>query len=126
MFVFGGILEVTKELNDLISYDLKSETFSVIHPNGDFDSQYHSRFEDTPQNNHLSPHLGASPNRNARGNASPMKKHAASPSPVKKAATQQEKKLQASNKEESKGLSSPTSISMYNSFIIKNADQSFD
>lgn len=30
------------------------------------------------------------------------------------------------NEEEQKGLSSPTSVSMQNSFIIKNADESFD
>ena len=45
----------------------------------------------------------------------------------------EKKKLHASNKnhsptkkEEEKGLSSPTSVTMMNSFIVKNADESFD
>jgi len=35
-------------------------------------------------------------------------------------------KKEIGKKEEAKGLSTPTSISMKNSFIIKNADESFD
>jgi len=46
MFIFGGILEVTKELNDLVGYDYKTQTFAIINPNGDGDSAYHSRFEE--------------------------------------------------------------------------------
>jgi hypothetical protein len=47
-------------------------------------------------------------------------------SPSKKQPTPVADKSTKSNKEEQKGLSSPTSVSMYNSFIIKNADESFD
>ncbi|MFS8160533.1 MAG: hypothetical protein ACMG6E_10090 [Candidatus Roizmanbacteria bacterium] len=47
------------------------------------------------------------------GNSPAKKGHLKSPSGKK-------------NEEEEKGLTSPTSISMYNSFIIKNADESFD
>lgn len=46
MFIFGGILEVTKELNDLVGFDYKTQTFSIINPNGDGDSPYYSRFEE--------------------------------------------------------------------------------
>ena len=50
---------------------------------------------------------------NVSGASSPMKKTShKSPSKGKE--------------EEEKGLTSPTSVSMYNSFIIKNADESFD
>ena len=30
MYVFGGILELTKELDDLFSYDFTSKTFTAI------------------------------------------------------------------------------------------------
>jgi hypothetical protein len=30
MYVFGGMLEVTKELNDLLVFDNKSKSFDVI------------------------------------------------------------------------------------------------
>ena len=56
-------------------------------------------------------------------------------SPSKKASTVASKKMKAKNKdtlkdggeeEKESGLASPTSVSMQNSFIIKNADDSFD
>jgi hypothetical protein len=40
MFVFGGILEVTKELNDLIAFDYKDNTFRILNHNGDLDQKY--------------------------------------------------------------------------------------
>jgi hypothetical protein len=49
MLVFGGILEVTKELNDLISFDFKTNQFTVIDPNGESDHIYNSRFDDSHQ-----------------------------------------------------------------------------
>jgi hypothetical protein len=35
MYVFGGILEVTKELNDLLVYDFKTQKMSIMDKNGD-------------------------------------------------------------------------------------------
>jgi len=32
MFIFGGIFELTKELNDLISYDFLTGKFQLIGP----------------------------------------------------------------------------------------------
>lgn len=46
MFVFGGMLEVTKELNDLLSFDIKTKQFTVIDPNGESEHAYHSRFDE--------------------------------------------------------------------------------
>jgi hypothetical protein len=46
MYIFGGILEVTKELNDLIRFDLTSKSFTIIDPNGESEHIYHSRFDD--------------------------------------------------------------------------------
>jgi len=56
-------------------------------------------------------------------------------SPSKKSSTVASKKMSSKNKEKLKdggeeekesGLASPTSVSMQNSFIIKNADETFD
>lgn len=35
MYVFGGILEVTKELNDLLVYDFKTQKMAVVDKHGD-------------------------------------------------------------------------------------------
>ena len=35
MYIFGGILEVTKELNDLLVYDFKSQKLSVLDMKGE-------------------------------------------------------------------------------------------
>lgn len=47
MFVFGGILEVTKELNDLISFNATANSFTIIDRNGESEQIYHSRFDDS-------------------------------------------------------------------------------
>lgn len=44
----------------------------------------------------------------------------------KKAKASANKNASPTKKEEEKGLSSPTSVTMMNSFIVKNADESFD
>jgi hypothetical protein len=81
---------------------------------------------------------GASPSKGNRnlnstmGGASPSRKRSKagrSKSPKKGQSAAQASSghtAQKSKKEEEKGLTSPTSISMASSFIIKNADQSFD
>jgi hypothetical protein len=65
--------------------------------------------------------MSPSGKKHLQGSVSPSK---GSVSPSKKPALHLDKGK--STKEEEKNLSSPTSISMYNSFIIKNADDSFD
>ena len=47
MFVFGGILEITKELNDMLVYDIASKSFHVLEQQAESDHQYHSKFEET-------------------------------------------------------------------------------
>lgn len=52
MVIFGGILELTKELNELLLFNFQTQTFSLIgsESNGDgFNDQQHSQkkyFED--------------------------------------------------------------------------------
>jgi hypothetical protein len=142
MYVFGGILEVTKELNDLLVYDFKTQKMSIMDKNGDpyeipnfakgvDDSTVKGQSVDGNSPIARGKTFGASPNRKA--NASPTKRGtmgAGSPntSALAKSPTKKPSMLGHSNTTatEEKGLSSPTSISMQNSFIIKNADESFD
>jgi hypothetical protein len=35
MYIFGGILEVTKELNDLLVFDTRTQKMAVLDKNGD-------------------------------------------------------------------------------------------
>lgn len=87
MYIFGGILEVTKELNDLLVYDFKTQKMAVMVKNGDpFELQNFNKIEEggafaanaakVMDNN--SPHtraktFGASPTRKG-GNTSPSKR----------------------------------------------------
>jgi hypothetical protein len=126
MYIFGGILELTHELNDLIVFDFETKKFSSnseTHEEGEhlanMDNGGHSPTQGK-EKTLTSPmkrktishaHSNISPSR------SPQKKRQVSPSTIKKDETTGGK---------NDGLSSPTSVSMQNSFIIKNADESFE
>ncbi len=129
MYVFGGILEVTKELNDLLVYDFKTQKMSILDKNGDpyeipnfaknvDDSAIKGQSVDGNSPVAKGKTFGASPNRKGH-NASPTKRGtmgAGSPhtsalakSPTKKPSMLGHATAAASD---DKGLSSPTSISM--------------
>ena len=131
MYIFGGILELTKELNDMVVFDFTSQKFvagenaldstspSPIMTKGQNESQFQESSSPTRTQKGLSPTkrktLGA-----LASTASPtLKGKGTLKSPTKK-----ERGEMGGEKQE--GLSSPTSISMQNTFLIKNADQSFD
>jgi hypothetical protein len=82
MYVFGGILEVTKELNDLLVYDFNTQKMSVHDKNGDpyeipnFTSKMEERLANMSQDGGNSP-LGRGKTYNSpgrKGNGSPMKR----------------------------------------------------
>lgn len=78
MFVFGGILEVTKELNDLLAYDIVLKQFHIVDQSGDVQNDNISRIDDSHT---LHPNLdrtglGGSPKKRA----SPARKAGVSPS----------------------------------------------
>jgi len=129
MYIFGGILELTKELNEMVVFDFNTMQFTKScdgeYPNQELrleaqktsllDTNTHSPTRKTlahglspvrprPSQKNFSP--GRSPTKKRKGTSPPKK--------VQDTTTQKE------------GLSSPTSVSMQNSFIIKNADESFD
>lgn len=130
MVVFGGILELTKELNELLLYDFKTGCFILEGETENADlnqlQMSHKRAVEageggesplTKKQTALAKKAADSPTKLGRQGAlgkSPMKKS-------KKAAT-----VEGGKEKKESTLASPTSNSMQNSFIIKNADESFD
>lgn len=136
--VFGGIFEVTKELCDFHVFDTKAEKWSK------YFSEILNTSPSKPVDGSPSPskHLKPGANHDQSKDAySPMKSKKRStmlsgiqgisphrsPMKAKKIISAKKKKFAMTKKEKpDEGLSSPVSVSMKNSFIIKNADQSFD
>ena len=149
IFIFGGILEVTKEINDLFCYDIAKCKWENLYEVDAF-----NKTERSPDGN--SPRVKASPaiadhnrsvspkknpkndssllvpkstaNINNSTSVSPGTKRSLgkSMSPRKMPSGMKAQQKAKNENEEEKGLTSPTSITMKNSFIIKNADASFD
>lgn len=123
MYIFGGILELTHELNDLCCFDFETKKFSsnsetAIEEEGAREHEIAEKSPTLAKSTTMSPMkrnktmmASQSPSR------SPTKKRMASPGATKMDETQGGKR---------EGLSSPTSVRMTNSFIIKNADESFE
>jgi|DEB0MinimDraft_12_1074336.scaffolds.fasta_scaffold31993_1 hypothetical protein len=133
-YMFGGILELTKELNECLCFDLKTQKLDVIGSSASqeaqqFEMSANLRADESPSAIHKQNTLGSSPNKlNRRGTIaglSPSKTFNKSPTKTRKKSPSKKLDGTAGEKKES-GLISPTSISMQNTFIIKNADESFD
>lgn len=147
MYVFGGILELTKELNEMLIFDFKTGKFSCVGTIDALDDLQAASNMRRVEDGSESPGLkGLNKQKTMAGSQSPTKlggTYGGSPSKlnsksptkktIKKAGKSPKKRAEAagagatedSEKKES-GLASPTSISMQNSFIIKNADESFE
>jgi hypothetical protein len=130
MYIFGGILELTKELNELICYDFTSKKFSLMGSGCQTDAEM---FQMSANMGDESP--SAINKQNTLAGSSPMKRRGTmvSPSKLTKSPTKLRKKSPSkktgdgsTGEKKESGLISPTSISMQNTFIIKNADDSFD
>lgn len=123
LFIFGGIFELTKELNDLCLFEIEKQAF---HPtksleaagpsNAGGESPMKVEHQDTANKSGLQHSMTRQ--RTTIQNASPSKRK---PSPKKKIEVPGETHTEARAQ-----LTSPTSITMQNSFIVKNADESFD
>ena len=129
MYIFGGILELTKELNDMVVYDFAQNKFV-----GGENAAESKRPEplNTRPNEAREFQEQSSPTRTQKG-LSPTKRKTMmgqtnTPGLKKGGPLKSPTKIPAGEKtaEKQDGLSSPTSISMQNTFLIKNADQSFD
>lgn len=121
MYIFGGILELTHEMNDLVCFDFEAKKFSCGSETAEdlnaTNKQYNADEGSPTLKNNTSLRRGKTTMMNSTPSKSPSKKHA-----TMKSTSGGDEKTE-SNKE---GLSSPTSVSMKNSFIIKNADESFE
>ena len=137
MIIFGGIFEITRELNDMHIYDIKNNRWVALFEEKPAESpmivQSPSPMKGTSmggQSAGVSPY-GKQRSHLAQGTNSAMKESKGA-SPAKKNnfdTTQQKKsKLPREEKkaEEVVALESPTSVSMKNSLLIKHADPSFD
>lgn len=124
MWIFGGIYELTHELNDLVAFDFTTHKFSsnseTAQPDADNNQADEAAKTET---------------------ASPLKKKQTtvqggtmSRSPIKTSnsmAKSMKKRHDGDSKDDDGegkkgGISSPTFIKMQSSFIIKNADESFE
>jgi hypothetical protein len=128
MYIFGGILELTKELNEMLCYDFASGKFTVMCGEGAGDDNFaftagHGGDESPSAIKKLE--TNASPTKTKKNNFASAAKSPSKTIAARKKAMLGLDKEDAGVKKES-GLASPTSISMQNTFIIKNADESFD
>lgn len=129
LYIFGGILELTKELNDLVVFDFNTQKFSSndetagdesfggAHTSGvdNDNSPRTGKINGSSIKRRATMKMGLSPGK------SPAKKRALATSPNR--TTKDD--FNATEKTHD-SLQSPTSVTMQNSFIIKNADESFD
>lgn len=160
MVIFGGIYEITKELNDLHLFDFRKNKWITI-----FEEAHSPKRESSPFGNEgsTSPTVGGgSPKKSVGGigGNSPNTRKNAPNSPLRNGSKMASNKPSNNQKSMKKSvanlglntsstmlqmsrngkshhtnthnilpgvqLTTPTSISMMNSFIIKNADTSFD
>jgi hypothetical protein len=156
MVVFGGIFEVTKELDDMLLYDFKNKRwiqfFEELVSPVKRRTQLSPNFMKNSGKPAASPHrinpiqsdsfnLSLSPAGRKKsitkkdiaiaGEGSPLNRLKTSQtnrSRVKSGSMRKRKKMQSTKQDDHNQieLASPTSISMKNSFIIKNSDPSFE
>lgn len=75
MFIFGGIFEVTKELNDLIVYDFKTQKMSVLDHNGSSSDNVNSHLQQLNETDSKMHHeTGGSTMKRGKTTNSPTKK----------------------------------------------------
>ena len=140
MFIFGGILELTKELNEMVCFDFATKKFNCIGSSQDFAeaiqmSAAHGAETESPGlklNKQMTMAKDSSPSKIGKfgaSNKSPNKSPTKLTTKLRRPGKSPQKKKEGAAEEDKKketGLASPTSISMQNSFIIQNADESFD
>jgi len=130
MYIFGGILELTKELNELLAFDFAKGSWELCcKDSGTYGDEGEEHFshtragEESPGVKHSNTYNLNSPTKARKSiypQMSPSKKSAIKPKNLK---------VQTVNKQENvrdQKHVSPTSMQMQNTFIIQNADESFD
>jgi hypothetical protein len=125
MYIFGGILELTKELNDLVVFNFDTKSFSSCSDqNNEEDLNATMAGQDATEKEAKSATLQRKKTMggNSMTNRSPTKRTMDSTLPKGMMSS----KKDSGDSEAKSRLTSPTSVSMKNTFIIKNADDSFD
>ena len=124
MIIYGGIYDVCKELNDLHVFDMKNEKWICL-----FEEQNSPRKVGTSNNESISSPVKKSPTLRKEKTL----ENTGLKMTVKNTNTTMKKKkiklmpLSSEKQEEREiKLESPTYVSMKNSFLIKNADPSFE
>jgi hypothetical protein len=129
MYIFGGILELTKELNDMLVFDFTTMKFVQGEEMPDYVGGSPDKRQGTVQQEAYGE--SSSPTRTQKGGSPTRRKTmGASPtlrSPMKSRRLGSPDRTKREGGEQQRdGLGSPTSVTMMNTFIIKNADHSFD
>ena len=139
MIIYGGIFEVTKELNDMHLFDLEQDKWICLFE--EINSPKKFRDNDSPTKSHGLGHSSPTLKGNKNGldinnlhNFEMAKQrksmsYAVGTQGKGKSPQRRKKKMLAIKTKEVENiikLESPTSISMKNSFLIKNADPSFE
>jgi len=134
MYIFGGIYELTKELNDMVVFDFSQMKYLQGEEPPEFLDGSPEKIKGSMGQDNFA---DSSPTKVNRKDGSPGRRKTigfgmsmaagGSPmrSPTKKRLGSPSRK-DRSDVEKQDGLGTPTSISMQNRFIIKNADPSFD
>lgn len=133
MYIFGGIYELTKELNDCVVFDFSQMRFLQGEEPPEFLDGSPDKMRSQIQQENFN---DSSPTRTNKGGSPGRRKTlgfgtsvGAGSSPLRSPA---KRRLMSPTRkdrgdiEKQDGLGTPTSISMQNRFIIKNADPSFD
>lgn len=129
MYIFGGILELTKELNDMIVFDFNQMCFTQGEERPDYMENSPDRRPGATQQEAFDG--SSSPTRTQKGSPGRRKTIGASPtlrSPMKsrRIGSPGRTVAEGAGAARREGLGTPTSVTMMNTFIIKNADNSFD
>ena len=131
MFIFGGILELTKELNEMVSYDFATKKFTNLGSSSDYAENIQLsavkeaespslklnkqstlvKSDGSPTKVGKFGNNSKSPGKSPTKLTTKLKRPGKSPNKKKDADDEKDKKKES-------GLASPTSISMQNSFII--------
>jgi len=126
MFIFGGIFELTHELNDLCCYDFDTKKFCRIgeEAQDQFDESANMESPDANRKTEQTPGLRRGKTFAPTGTMSRSPNKRGSPTRLNMSMKKDMGETDGGHKEAE--LSSPTSVSMKNTFIIKNADESFE
>lgn len=126
MIIYGGIFEITKELNDMHIFDIAKNQWVCLFE--EINSPKKIQPESASPDKVKSPSLKLRPQNTAaeKGFSLSLEKQTTAKKTRKSPLKRKPLPLASQDNVPQVKLESPTSITMKNSFLIKNADPSFD